>query len=198
MSLQIELHEAARDVLAYIGVDSSVEIPALHTLAEGESKFIRDIKVNLKNTLVSQNLSPKETALIALAVAVNERNSALQQAFTTLARTHGADEKEIAEVYACTSLLATNNVLYRFRHFSSNEKYEVLPARVKMTIMMNPVLGKELFELISLVVSAVNGCEACVNSHEVSVRELGATEERVFDAIRLGAVVRGVSVLIHA
>lgn len=198
MSLQGELHQAASDLLAYLGIDSAMEIPALQVLAEGESKFIRDVKVNLKNTLVSQHLSAKETALIALAVAVNERNDVLQQAFTALARTHDANEKEIAEVYACTSLLATNNVLYRFRHFSSNEKYEVLPARVKMTIMMSPVLGKEFFELISLVVSAVNGCSTCVNSHEASVRELGSAEERVFDAVRLGAVVRGASVLIHA
>lgn len=196
MSLQQELHEAKNDLLAYVGVEPTVENSALHVLAEGESKFIRDVKVNLKNTLVSQHLSAKETALIALAVVVNERHEALQQAFTALARTHGASDKEIAEVYACASLLATNNVLYRFRHFSSNEKYEALPARVKMTIMMNPVLGKELFELVSLVVSAVNGCEACVNSHEASVRGFGATEERIFDAIRLGAVVRGASLLI--
>lgn len=198
MSLQQELHEAKSDLLSYIGVETTAGNSALHILADGESKFIRDVKVNLKNTLVSQHLSAKETALIALAIAINEKNSALQGAFTVLARTHGANEKEIAEVYACTSLLATNNVLYRFRHFASHEKYETLPARIKMTIMMNPVLGKELFELISLVVSAVNGCESCVNSHEASVRELGATEERIFDAIRLGAVVRGASLLICA
>lgn len=197
MALQQELHEAKADLLRYLKIDETLHFESLFTLAEGESKFIRDIKVNLKNTLVSQHLSQKETALVALAVAINERNEALIRSFTTLAREHGADAKEIAEVYACTSLLATNNVLYRFRHFAANEKYENIPARVKMTIMMNPVLGKELFELISLVISAVNGCEACVNSHEASVRALGSPEERIFDAVRLGSVVRGVSLLIR-
>jgi alkyl hydroperoxide reductase subunit D len=197
MALQQELHEAKADLLRYLKIDDTLHFESLFSLAEGESKFIRDIKVNLKNTLVSQYLSQKETALIALAIAINERNDALTRSFTNLAREHGAEAGEIAEVYACTSLLATNNVLYRFRHFAANEKYENIPARVKMTIMMNPVLGKELFELISLVVSAVNGCEACVNSHEASVRALGSQEERIFDAVRLGSVVRGVSLLIR-
>lgn len=197
MALQQELHEAKADLLRYLGIDDTLHFEALYALAEGESKFIRDVKVNLKNTLVSEYLTPKETALIALAVAINERNDVLKRAFANLARNNGATDKDIAEVHACTSLLASNNVLYRFRHFASNEKYETLPARIKMTIMVNPVLGKELFELISLVVSAVNGCEACVNSHEASVRELGSSEQRIFDAIRLGAVVRGTSVLLH-
>jgi AhpD family alkylhydroperoxidase len=49
-------------------------------------------------------------------------------------------------------------------------------------------LGKEFFELISLAVSAVNGCEMCVRSHEQSLRALGASEERIFDAVRLASV----------
>ena len=55
--------------------------------------------------------------------------------------------------------------------------------------MMSPVLGKEFFELISLAVSAVNGCEMCVKSHEISVIEAGSTEARVWDAIRLASVI---------
>jgi alkyl hydroperoxide reductase subunit D len=41
-----------------------------------------------------------------------------------------------------------------------------------------------------LVVSAVNGCERCVTSHEHSVKEHGATEPRIYDAIRLAAVIK--------
>ena len=72
-----------------------------------------------------------------------------------------------------------------------------MPAGIKMNIMMNPVLGKELFELISLAVSAVNGCESCVNSHEESVRKFGSSENRIFDAIRLASVVRGLCVAMN-
>ena len=61
---------------------------------------------------------------------------------------------------------------------------------------MNPVLGKEFFELMSLVVSAVNGCELCVRAHEESVLKHDATEARVFDAIRLASVIKGLITLL--
>lgn len=197
MSLQQELHEAKHSLLEYLGIDAPGEFPLLNTMAEGQSKFIRDIKVNLKNSLRSAHLNAKETALIALAVAVSERNSRLTEAFTARARSEGANDEDIAETFAMTSLLSTNNVFYRFRHMAHNKRYETLNARIKMSIMLSPTLGKEFFELASLVVSAVNGCESCINAHEESVRELGASEERIFDAIRLGSVVKGASVLIH-
>ncbi|RZM18976.1 MAG: T9SS type B sorting domain-containing protein [Pedobacter sp.] len=49
--------------------------------------------------------------------------------------------------------------------------------------------GKEFFELLSLAVSAVNGCEMCVNAHEDSLIKLGTTEERIFDAVRIASLV---------
>src|SRR5690606_40392949 len=68
-----------------------------------------------------------------------------------------------------------------------------LPISIKMNVMMSPVLGKELFELMSLVVSAVNGCETCVASHEDSLRKLGTSEVRIFDAVRLASIVKGLT-----
>jgi alkyl hydroperoxide reductase subunit D len=65
-----------------------------------------------------------------------------------------------------------------------------------MSSMMNPVLGKEFFELVSLVVSALNGCERCVTSHENSVKQHGASEQRIYDAIRLGSVIKSLCVMI--
>ena len=119
------------------------------------------------------------------------------KSFTELAKEKEATDAEIAEMHACTSLLSVNNVFYRFRHFAGKESYNNMPARIKMNIMMNPVTGKEFFELVSLVVSAVNGCEQCVKSHEASVLNQGGTEERIFDAIRLGAIVRGLSQVLN-
>jgi lipoyl-dependent peroxiredoxin subunit D len=39
-------------------------------------------------------------------------------------------------------LMNTNNVFYRFRHFMGKDFYNNQPAGIKMSIMMNPVLGK--------------------------------------------------------
>jgi len=85
----------------------------------------------------------------------------------------------------------TNNTFYRFRHFMQKDSYNNLPAGIKMSIMMNPVTGKEFFELVSLALSAVNGCEMCVRSHEESVLKHGSSETRVFEAVKLAAVIKG-------
>ncbi len=189
------MEDTRKDLLADLGISADAHFTGLDAFVKGDYKYIRDLRVNLKSTLDSASLGGRKNAyLIALAVAANERNNTLISAFTELAKKEGATESEIGEVHAIASLLATNNVFYRFRHFSENKAYEQMPAGIKMTIMMRPVLPKMLFELISLVVSAVNGCEVCVNSHEKSVRHEGGSEQMIFDAIRLGAVVRGLSI----
>lgn len=158
-------------------------------LVKTDSHYLRDVRVSLKNVLESAHLSIKETTLLAVAIAANNQNDGLVANLAAMAQTAEATDQEIAEAMACALLLSANNVLYRFRHFTGKEKYQQLQAGIKMNIMARPVLGKPLFELISLAVSAVNGCEMCVNAHEHSVLELGYTEEQVWDAIRLAAVV---------
>ncbi len=161
-------------------------------LLNTEARYIKDLKINVSNVLNNaQYLNRKEALLLALAVTVNEKFDALKDSFTSLATEAGATEAEIAEIIACTSLMNTNNVFYRFRHFMGKEFYSNQPAGIKMSIMMNPVLGKEFFELVSLVVSSINGCEMCVTSHEQSVLQHGSSESRVFEAVKLGAIIKG-------
>lgn len=192
------MEDTRKDLLADLGLSPDAHFAGLDAFVKGDYKYIRDLRVNLRSTLESASLGGKKNAyLIALAVAANDRNNALISAFTELAKKEGATDAEIAETHAIASLLATNNVFYRFRHFCDNKAYEQMPAGIKMTIMLRPVLPKVFFELVSLVVSAVNGCQACVNSHEKSVRHEGGSEQMIFDAIRLGAVVRGLSVAMN-
>ena len=161
----------------------------LNQIVETNHRYLKDIKINLSNALGYTNLTKKESYLLALSVAVNDKSERLKNIFLPLAKEEGATEVEIAETYACVSLLNANNVFYRFRHFTKKEYYETTPAGIKMTVMMNPVLGKEFFELMSLAISAVNGCEMCVNAHEDSLIKLGTTEERIFDAVRIASLV---------
>ena len=160
-------------------------------LAENDHRYLKDLRINLNNALSYANLTKKESYLLALAVAMNEKHEAARLSFSQLAATEGATSEEITELYALVSLMNVNNIFYRFRHFTNKEYYNNTPAGIKMSIMMNPVLGKEFFELASLAISAVNGCEMCVNAHEASVKQHGATEARIYDAIRLTAVVKG-------
>jgi len=162
------------------------------TLINTDARYIKDLKINVGNVLNNaQYLDKKEALLLALSIAVNEKFDLLKAAFTKMAQEAGATDAEIAEVVACTSLMNTNNVFYRFRHFMNKEFYSNQPAGIKMSIMMNPVLGKAFFEMLSLVVSSINGCEMCVTSHEKSVLQHGYSESKIFEAVKLGAIIKG-------
>ncbi|GAB4022735.1 carboxymuconolactone decarboxylase family protein [Spirosoma koreense] len=185
-------NETVTSLLGLVGLSAEGQHPVLDSLAQTEHRYLRDLKINVGNVLnSSQTLSKKEALLLALAVAVNEKYQPLIDSLTAAAKQESTSEVEISETIACTSLLSTNNVFYRFRHFVGKDYYQQTQPGIRMSIMMNPALGKEFFELMSLVVSAVNGCELCVRSHEESVLKHGASEARVFDAIRLGSVIKG-------
>ena len=193
MEETITYSETTQELLDFIKVDKDYRSDALDLLEDGKSRYVADLKLNFKNSFESDHLSNKEIGLLGVALAVNASNRVLKQFFTANATAEGATEGEIAEAVACASLLSANNVLYRFRHFVNKDKYNEIPARIKMNIMARPVGGKEFFELMSLAVSAVNGCEMCVKSHENSLIELGSKEERIFESIRLAGVITSLS-----
>ena len=184
-----EITEGIQELLAIVGLDADYRNESLYLLEKGNSRYVRDLKLNFTSTFSSAHMTEKECALVGLTIAVNNNNKVLTEFFEKLALSKEATEAEVGEAVGCASLLALNNVFYRFRHFTGKEKYTQIPARVRMQLMSNPVTGKEFFELMSLAVSAVNGCEMCVNAHEKSILHLGATEERVFDAVRIASIV---------
>lgn len=188
--------DTAQQVLQTVGI-TVPEAPAkLQALAAADARYLKDLKINVTNALEAATLQKKEAYLLGLAVAVNEKVPVLQQGLEQLALAAGATDKEVAEVVSCTSLMNANNVFYRFRHFVGKEFYQTAPAGIRMSIMANPVTGKEFFELLSLVVSALNGCEMCVTSHEEALLKHGTAEQRILDAVRLGAVIRSLGVLL--
>jgi alkyl hydroperoxide reductase subunit D len=191
------MNETIQNLFQDLNIPEGHKSHGLEELAKVDSRYLKDLKLNISNMIKSKNLDSKEAYLLALAAAINEKSTVLVHSFESLARREGADDTEIAEVNACTSLMTTNNVFYRFRHYlPENEYYNKTPAGLRMSVMMNPALGKEFFELLSLGISALNGCEKCVTSHEASVKQQGATEARIYDAIRLVAVIKSLCVLV--
>jgi len=193
MSTTVTLqNETFQNLLLELNIPDYEPSANVKALVAVEARFIKDLKINVGNVLNNnQHLNRKESLLLALAVAVNEKFTLLQESFTGLAKEADATDAEVAEIVACTSLMNTNNIFYRFRHFIQKDFYTNQPAGIKMSIMANPVLGKEFFELVSLVISSINGCEMCVSSHERSVLQHGSSESRVLEAVKLGAVVKG-------
>lgn len=191
------MNETIQELLADLGLQTDHANVTLKHLGAADSKYLRDLKLNVKAVLSSEHLSSKETHLIALAIASNNNNELLVTAFAAGAKANEATDAEIGDAQACASLLSANNILYRFRHFTDKEVYNNAPARLRMNIMMNPVLGKEFFELVSLAVSAVNGCEMCVKSHEQSVLHSGGTENRIWDAIRIASIITSLGKVVY-
>lgn len=191
------LNETLSKLLDAIKVENYTPSDNASALSQVEARYLKDLKINVGNVINNtQYLSKKEAAILALATAINEKSDVLKAGFTALAKEEGTTDEEIAEVVAATSLMNANNVFYRFRHFLNKDSYNSMPAGIKMSIMMNPVLGKEFFELLSLGISALNGCEMCVTSHEASVRQHGGSEQRVFEAVKLVSIIKSLVVVV--
>ena len=133
---------------------------------------------------------------VALACAYASRNDALRNALAADAATL-VGEGGLDDAKAAAALMSMNNVYYRFRHMIGKPSYSSMPARLRMTRIANPATTKLDFELMSLAVSAIHGCEMCVRSHEHSLLELGATEAQVHDAVRIAASVFGAAVALE-
>jgi alkyl hydroperoxide reductase subunit D len=89
--------------------------------------------------------------------------------------------------------MGMNNVYYRFLHLTSNQKYATIPAKLRMNIIRMHGVDQLDFELWSLVVSAINACGSCVDSHERALRERGMSEENILMAVRVASVVHAIS-----
>ena len=156
-------------------------------------EYAKDIKLNLGSLLASQVLTPAQIWGIALASAGAAREPRLLAAIRSEAEAK-VGPAVVDDALAATALMAMNNVFYRFRHMVGKAGYAEKPARLRMNRIVKPATNRTDFELFCLVVSAINGCENCVRSHEHVVVEAGLSEDQVLEAIRLGASIQAAAV----
>lgn len=165
----------------------------LEELRERLPELARDTKLNLQSVLQQTSLSTEQRWGVAVAAGVASRNPELRDALLAEAQTV-VGAAVIDDALAAASLMAMNNIYYRFRHMIGKESYTELPARLRMQRVVKPASNKADFELFCLAVSAINGCENCMRSHEAVVLEGGLTEVAVHDAVRIAAVVNAAAV----
>jgi alkyl hydroperoxide reductase subunit D len=158
---------------------------------------MRDIKLNLQTLLsASESLTTEQRLGVALASAIAARHAPLTLA--VLERTRAdSSEAVVEDAIAAASLMAMNNVYYRFRHMLGKPSYSEKPARLRMTRIARPSTNKADFELMCLAVSAINGCEACVRAHEQTVIGAGLSEDQVHDAVRIAATVQAAALCLE-
>jgi alkyl hydroperoxide reductase subunit D len=174
-----------------------VTVKNLEILKGSIPEAAKDVRLNATSVLETSSLTSDQRWGVAVAAALASRNASLTEAVVADAR-EAVPAEVLDDAVAAASLMAMNNVYYRFRHFAGKETYSERPARLRMQRLARPATSKETFELLCLAVSAINGCETCVKSHERVVVNGGLTEDQVHDAIRIAAVVHAAAVALEA
>lgn len=168
---------------------------AIENIRNALPEAAKDIRLNLQNVLEGGSLSKEQRWGIALACAYASRNPHLRDGVLADARADGATDALVEDAKAAAVLMAMNNVYYRFRHFMGPEKsYHTKRPNLRMTRIAQVATNKVDFELFCLAVSAINGCEMCVESHEKVVIDGGLSDENVHDAVRIASTIHAVAV----
>ncbi len=169
----------------------------LNELLETVPAYARDLKLNFSSLSQQPELTKQQIWGTMVASVVASRNDELTQAVLAEASAH-LTPQALEAAKGAAAVMGMNNVYYRFLHLASNEKYRTMPARLRMNIIRTHGVDAVDFELWCAAVSAINGCAACVDSHEKVVREKGLSEEAVLAAVRLAAVVHGLATVLDA
>ncbi len=161
--------------------------------------YAKDLRLNLESVLSeggAPGLDAKQLRAVALASAIAARHNPLTRAIEGFA----ADRLDAAErdgVRAAAAMMGMTNVYYRFTHLVANKEYETLRTSLRMNVMANPGIEKVAFEAASLAVSAINGCGACLDSHEKILRQHGLGAQGVQSIVRIAAVIHAVAVTLE-
>ena len=159
--------------------------------------FAKDVRLNLTSMASDETLGTQTKYGLFLAAAIATRNPAVITAMEMLAADKLTPEA-LAAAKSAASVMAMNNIYYRFVHLASNKEYATMPARLRMNVIANPGVDKADFELWSLAVSAINGCGACIDAHEKALHEAGVASASIQTAVRFAAIIQSVAVAIEA
>ena len=169
----------------------------LEQLLNHVPEYAKDLKLNLGSVTRQTELSERQTWGTVVACAIAARNPQLLESLLGEAARH-LNEPAMFAAKAAAAIMGMNNVFYRFRHLSSNEKYGAMPARLRMQVIGKHASDPVDFELWCLAVSAINGCGVCVDAHEKVLRDKGVNEETVLAAVRIASTIHALAVVFDA
>jgi alkyl hydroperoxide reductase subunit D len=157
-------------------------------LARTLPDYARDTKLNISSLLDDQMIDDQKKYGLLVACAHATSYGPLIDAAEEEAAENMTPEA-LNAAKSAASLMAMNNIYYRFTHLAGNDDYAKMPAKLRMNAMANPGVEKVDFELWSLAVSAINGCGMCIDSHEKVLLKAGVNGETIQYAVRMAAVV---------
>lgn len=169
---------------------------SIETLKNQIPDYAKDIKLNLSSLANDETLNQQQLWGTFLSSALATGSEAVIQNIAAVAAENLNAEAQAAAKTAA-SIMAMNNVYYRFIHIASNKEYGSLPAKLRMNAIANPGVEKVDFELWSLAVSAINGCGMCIDAHEAELKKAGMTSEQIQTSVRIAATVAAVAATIE-
>jgi len=168
---------------------------SLDAIREAIPDYARDLRLNLGSVLAptgAPGLTEKQIWAVALASAIAARNPEFTRSIEALAAPH-LDAAYLNATRAAAAVMGMNNVYYRFLHLVEEPEYAQMPARLRMNVIGSPGIDKLDFELLSLAVSAVNGCGMCIVAHEKVLRKHEVSREAIQSAVRIAATIHAVA-----
>lgn len=164
---------------------------SIKKIRENLKEYASDIKINLENVLIedfSVGLLQKQIYGIALSCVYTTRNEKLIDAILDDIKTL-LTQDEIEAAKAASVIMAMNNVYYRAMHFIGDTEMLKMQSGMRMQVMQKHKISKLDFELYSLAVSAINGCEYCVASHAKKILNGGISKEGIQSTLRIASVI---------
>ena len=169
---------------------------ALDALRAAIPDVAKDIRLNVSAVMKGGALTEAQRWGVAVASAIAARNPRLREAVLADAG-RAAPPEVVDDAKAAAAIMAMNNVYYRFRHMVGKPIYSEKPAGLRMNRLVQPATNKVDFELFSLAVSAINGCEMCIRAHEKAVIDGGLTPDHVNDAVRIAVTLQAAAVALE-
>lgn len=164
---------------------------SIENLKSGLPEFAKDLKLNLSSLARSTELNEQQLWGTFLATAAATRSATVLSEIADEAREHLSEEAFNAALGAA-SIMAMNNVSYRAKEFLGDD-YTQVRMGLRMNIIANPGVEKADFELWSMAVSTINGCENCTAAHDDVIRKEGLTKEQAWEAVKIAATIAGVA-----
>ena len=164
---------------------------AIENLRGAMPEYAKDQKLNLGSLTRSTELSEQQLWGALLASAAATRNAKVIAEIAEEAKEH-LSEEAVEAAYGAATVMAMNNVAYRAKGWLGDD-YANVKFGLRMNIISKPGVEKADFELWSLAVSAINGCEHCAVAHANTVREEGVTKEQVWETVKVAGVVQAVA-----
>lgn len=168
----------------------------IETLKNRIPDYAKDIKLNLSSIVRDETLNEQQLWGTLLSSALATKNADVISAVATEAAEHLSQDAMTAAKSAA-SIMAMNNVYYKFVGMIGGD-YQTMPAKLRMNVIGNPGVDKLDFELWSLAVSAINGCQFCLEAHEKQVLQGGLTKEQVQTSVRIASIIQATAATLSA